>query len=341
MTFLAKIAVELRQAVARRAREGAPATAPVSQLLGRGDGWSVEDLLCTSGRRDRSFEEQHSGVSIAIVLAGSFQYRTGSKERGAGHLMTPGSLLLGSPKQSFECSHDHGDGDRCLSFHFTSDYFECIAADCRLPRSQRGFPVARLPLLREFSPLIAHAGAAMAPGAQPQPPSGSNARWEELGLHLAALAVSLANGAADRQTAAIPGAMARVTRVVRGLEDHPELDPSIRRLAQEAGLSPYHFLRTFQKLVGVTPHQYIRRTRLRRAAAQLLVEQNAVLDVVMDCGFGDVSNFNRAFRSEFDMNPRQFRLQGARSPAYVPCASWQPGENAICCSGAQTNRYPP
>ncbi len=37
-------------------------------------------------------------------------------------------------------------------------------------------------------------------------------------------------------------------------------------------------------------------------------ETDKVLDVALDCGFGDVSNFNRAFRSEFGMSPRAFRL---------------------------------
>jgi AraC family transcriptional regulator len=35
-----------------------------------------------------------------------------------------------------------------------------------------------------------------------------------------------------------------------------------------------------------------------------------VLDIALDCGFGDVSNFNRAFRREFGMSPRRFRWQG-------------------------------
>ena len=81
-------------------------------------------------------------------------------------------------------------------------------------------------------------------------------------------------------------------------------------LAREAGLSPYHFLRTFERITGVTPHQYVLRARLREAAIRLVAEPGNVLDIALDCGFGDVSNFNRAFRTEFGVSPRAYR-QGA------------------------------
>jgi len=51
------------------------------------------------------------------------------------------------------------------------------------------------------------------------------------------------------------------------------------------------------------------RTRLREAALRLASESDKILDVALDSGFGDVSNFNRAFRSEFGMSPRAFRAQ--------------------------------
>jgi AraC family transcriptional regulator len=71
-------------------------------------------------------------------------------------------------------------------------------------------------------------------------------------------------------------------------------------------------LRTFEYVVGVTPHQYVLRARLREAAMRLADERGRVLDVAFDCGFGDVSNFNRAFRAEFGANPRAFRQQNGR-----------------------------
>src|ERR1700756_5035068 len=80
---LAKIAVELEQALARRAATGAAACHPTCRVLARGDGWVVEDLICASGPQDPIFEERHGNVSIAMVLAGTFQYR-GSAGGGFG-----------------------------------------------------------------------------------------------------------------------------------------------------------------------------------------------------------------------------------------------------------------
>jgi len=50
------------------------------------------------------------------------------------------------------------------------------------------------------------------------------------------------------------------------------------------------------------------RARLREAAARLVDGSAKVLDVALDCGFGDASNFNHAFKREFGVSPRAFRL---------------------------------
>ena len=77
--------------------------------------------------------------------------------------------------------------------------------------------------------------------------------------------------------------------------------------AAAAGLSPFHFLRTFAEVVGVTPHQYVVRTRLRRAARLLAATTRPITDVAYDVGFGDLSNFVRTFRRAAGVSPRRFR----------------------------------
>jgi hypothetical protein len=82
------------------------------RVLAKGNGWAVSDFVCTATPSHKPFEEQHSSFSIAVVTGGTFQYRS---NHGCA-LMMPGSLLLGNAGAPFECGHEHGTGDRCLSF---------------------------------------------------------------------------------------------------------------------------------------------------------------------------------------------------------------------------------
>jgi AraC family transcriptional regulator len=291
---LAKIAVDLEHALRRRREHGTPGcTTP--RIIACGEGWSAADVVCTSGPGDRPYEERHARYAIAVVLAGSFQYRS---ELGCG-LMTPGSLMLGNQGQCFECGHEHGEGDRCVSFWYEPDYFERLAADAGARGRMLRFPVSRLPPLQSLSPLVARAELGVTGSA--------TLCWEELAVRLAASAVRLAHGVSPCSSKAGPNAEARVTRTVRTIDEDPHEQLTLRALAREADLSPYHFLRTFERLIGVTPHQYLLRARLRKAAIRLVSGSEPVIDAALGSGFGDISNFNRAFRAEFGVSPRIFR----------------------------------
>jgi AraC-like DNA-binding protein len=288
---LAKIAAGAAGALAADRAGGITA-----RVLARGEGWEVEDVRCTSGPRDRPFEERHDRASIAVVVAGTFQYRSSA---GAA-LMTPGSLLLGDPGQTFECAHDHAAGDRCVSFHYAPEVFAGLAAEASgRPR----FGVPRLPPLRALSPLVARAWAGLR--------GPLDVSWEELAVQLAGRAMQLAAGTSLDAAGPTAAALARVTRALQAIEHEPDATLSLSFLAREARLSPYHFLRTFQQVTGLTPHQYVRRARLREAAARLATGRAKVLEVALDSGFGDVSNFNRAFRIEFGVSPRAYRADAS------------------------------
>lgn len=297
----------MKRALAQRAVNGTPGVA-TGRLVARGEGWRVSDVICTSGPHDRPFEEQHAFVSIGIVAAGSFQYRSTMGRE----LMTPGALLLGNAGHCFECGHEHGVGDRCLAFQFEPDYFARIASDAGVRAGAADFRLTRLPPLREMSALVARACAALgsAPAASTgERPFEANHPWEELAVTLAARTIQLARGLSPASGRPPAHAVARVTRIVRAIERRPQMPFALGRLARAAELSPYHFLRTFERITGVTPHQYILRVRLREAALRLAAESTKILDVALESGFGDVSNFNRAFRTEFGVSPRTYRQQ--------------------------------
>lgn len=275
-----------------------------SRPLAHGAGWSVAEALCSAGPQDRRFEERHADVAIAIVVSGTFQYRNAFGQE----LMAPGSLFLGNAGQYFECGHEHGAGDRCISFRYAPEHFESLAADAGGGNAATAFKTLRLPPLRDLARLVARACAGLA---------GADAPWEELSVQLAVKALKAVRGLSPGSSEALPSALARTTRVIRMIERDPERGLALGALAKEAGLSPYHFLRTFQQLTGVTPHQYVRRARLRAAAVRLAARNDKVLDVAFDCGFGDVSNFNRAFQSEFGVSPLAYRLRSAGDKGFL------------------------
>jgi AraC family transcriptional regulator len=272
---------------------------PAVKTLAEGEDWSVSDVVCGSGPSDRPFEEVHSRPTMAIVVSGTFQYRS----RNGRELMTPGSLLLGSAGQSYECGHEHGTGDRCISFSCSPTFLERLASDVDAS-GKPGFRMLRLPPARILSPLIAKVSAAA------RDPGGTD--WEELLTQVGLQVLELDRGFAPDTFRAEPGAVARVTRVVRTIERDPDSLHKLGNLASEARMSPYHFLRTFERITGITPHQYVLRARLQRAAIQLSRESTKIVDIALGCGFGDISNFTRTFRAEFGVSPRKYRIQMRR-----------------------------
>jgi AraC-like DNA-binding protein len=91
------------------------------------------------------------------------------------------------------------------------------------------------------------------------------------------------------------------------IDAHSHLAIDLDGAAAQAELSPFHFLRLFASVLGVTPHQYLVRSRLRHAARLLADDARAVTDVAYDVGFGDLSNFVRTFHRAAGISPRRFR----------------------------------
>ncbi len=80
--------------------------------------------------------------------------------------------------------------------------------------------------------------------------------------------------------------------------------PRLRELAKH---SPEHINRTFQQYFHTTPTEYITTLRLQQAAHQLQMTDNRVLDIAFNCGFNNISYFNRCFKKHYGTTPQQYR----------------------------------
>jgi transcriptional regulator GlxA family with amidase domain len=92
----------------------------------------------------------------------------------------------------------------------------------------------------------------------------------------------------------------------------------IPRLAQIAEVSDAHFIRTFRRTFGETPHRYLQRRRVERAMFLLRATDRSVTDICFDVGFSSLGTFSRTFAGIVGESPTGFRQKG-RMPAVPTC----------------------
>ncbi len=105
------------------------------------------------------------------------------------------------------------------------------------------------------------------------------------------------------------GSSNRIREVQQYIEAHFSEDLRISDLAAKFYMNHCYLTHLFKKQVGYSPKQYILLNRL--SYAQELLENTSlqVSQIAIQCGFGDVNNFIRAFREGFGMSPNHFRQQ--------------------------------
>ena len=257
-------------------------------LLQRGS-ISVCDFRCSAGPDDTPFAEQFASHSISYVRKGSF----GCHSRGRFFDLVAGSILVGHPGDEFICTHDHVCGDECLSFFLTPELVQAIGDRAEVWRVGAAPPLPELMVLGEL--------------AQTAADGRSDVGLDEVGHAFASRFVEVVSGRPRKLAPATARDRRRAVETALWIDAHSHRPIDLEDAAGQADVSPFHFLRLFSSVLGVTPHQYLVRSRLRHAARLLADDERPITDVAYDVGFGDLSNFVRTFHRAAGVSPRRFR----------------------------------
>ncbi|MGH6751651.1 MAG: helix-turn-helix transcriptional regulator [Bradyrhizobium sp.] len=250
---------------------------------------SVSDFRCTAGPGAKPFAEQYACHSISYVRKGSF----GCHSRGRFHELVAGSILVGHPGDEYTCTHDHVCGDECLSFFLDPELVEAIGDRTEVWRIGSVPPLPELMVLGEL--------------AQTAADGNSDIGLDEVGHLMAGRFVDAVAGRAPKPMNAAMRDRRRAVETALWIDAHSHRQIDLDDAAAQAGISPFHFLRLFSDVLGVTPHQYLVRSRLRHAARRLADDDSAITDIAYDVGFGDLSNFVRTFHRAAGASPLKFR----------------------------------
>lgn len=248
----------------------------------------------------------HDFYEVYFFLSGNVQYIIESRS----YLMTPGDVLLISPMELHQpmFGPEQREYERIVLWidkqflegfslpgqSFTACFDTASPNHTNLLRPEG---VQRQYLMFLLEQLIAEAASA--------DPYQEIAALTYLGQVLVSL-----NRLALQQRSDDPVAApdSTVYNVLGYINEHYSENLTLDDLANKFFISKYHLSREFQRLVGTSVHRYIVQKRLVMAK-QMLSEGKASSEVYQHCGFGDYSNFYRAFKAEYQISPKDFVLR--------------------------------
>ena len=129
----------------------------------------------------------------------------------------------------------------------------------------------------------------------------------ELQMRLDVALIDLLHGMSDVKTRNFMHKPAWVDKVSTFIQDNYAHSLTLQLLAQEGGIHPVHLCRDFSKYFQCTPSAFIRKVRIERSLTLLHDQSQRLSAIAYHCGFADQSHFIRAFRSQMDCSPGEYR----------------------------------
>ena len=102
----------------------------------------------------------------------------------------------------------------------------------------------------------------------------------------------------------IPGWLESACHEMQKKENYQE---GLKRFVELSGKSQEHLNRVMKKYYKMTPTAFLNTIRLEQAALLLRTTEESVLNIMLECGFNNVSYFNQRFREGFGITPTRYR----------------------------------
>ncbi|HZZ50097.1 MAG TPA: AraC family transcriptional regulator [Pseudonocardia sp.] len=237
----------------------------------------------------------HETYSFGVTEAGAQAFSC----RGAGHVSATGMVMLFNPDEPHDGRAAVESGFTYRIVHLQPALVAELLAE--LPGPHRG-----LPLFTE--PVVDDPALAASLRRLHRTLTGPTLRRDENLMDvIAALAHLCPAGTAD----VAPSVVEPVVRAVRDLlHSEPAVDHTAAELAQVAGVSRFAVYRAFHASTGVSPSEYQRQLRLRRAR-HLLAAGRPPSAVASEVGFADQAHLHRWFTRHYGITPGTFRRAGS------------------------------
>jgi AraC family transcriptional regulator of adaptative response/methylated-DNA-[protein]-cysteine methyltransferase len=130
------------------------------------------------------------------------------------------------------------------------------------------------------------------------------AQAEAAGYRASQRAIADQTHLAEQHAAVVARACRQIT--------HAEQPPSLAQLAEQSGMSPWHFHRVFKSVTGITPKAYVAAHRAEKVRTRL-TDTSTVTEAMYDAGFNSNSRFYEASDSLLGMKPSDYRKGGTNT----------------------------
>jgi AraC family transcriptional regulator len=265
---------------------------------------SVDDFVCQVAPHRHGVEEVSAAHCVVFIRSGAFVRTIGSEPL----LADPTHVLFFTRGEPYQVTHPIGGGDRCT--------IVTVAPETLLEIGRRhdpGWPDdPGAPFRGRHCLSTAHATLlhqALLRGLRCAKADPLAAHELTLDLLDEVLGAGWSENSGDRAPATKASARARelAEAAKTALSEDYAAPPSLERLAETMGCSPFHLCRSFSRTVGVPLRRYRDRLRLRLALDKLATGAPDLTALALDLGYADHSHFTNAFRREFGHPPSALR----------------------------------